>query len=265
MVNNFRFAAYDNIAAQAIEMSPMRTIEDSLKELERYFSSDRDNITDSEHLSQVDDFNSSTQSDFGTSGSDDFGPFSTGSRSSTLASADMSHFALDPSQSSQMSHQHVKIPVHPESRYFVIKSCRSEHIEISNIKNVWSSTELGNRRLSKAFQARSSGAHIFLLFSVNGSGCFCGLAEMTTDLRDTQDDIWMDKRRFKRVFSVRWLITHDIPNNKFRHLRNPLNEMKSVTQSRDTQEIPLPIGRSITMIFEESVKLTQSFSAKTTY
>ncbi|CUS21826.1 LAQU0S04e01684g1_1 [Lachancea quebecensis] len=135
------------------------------------------------------------------------------------------------------------------SRFFVIKSCRSEHIQISTKNGVWSSTELGNRRLSQAYCQRTPGSRIFLLFSVNGSGCFCGLAEMTSSLRDSPSNIWMDKKRYQRVFSVRWLIVRNVPNRYVRHYLNPMNDMKSVAQSRDTQEVPLEVGRSIVRIF----------------
>ncbi|CEP60646.1 mRNA-binding phosphate metabolism regulator LALA0_S01e15720g [Lachancea lanzarotensis] len=245
-----------------------KTIEDSLKELEIFFGSEtRPSIISEDIVSFDPNFASGLQPRYKTSSS----------RSSSITSSGVSSTAIDLSDATSsrdennippfLRRQPFQIKVPNKSRFFVIKSNNADHIQTSIQNGVWTSTVLGNRRLSQAFRNRDTNAQIYLLYSVNGAGCFCGLAEMITDLRNTNLDFWTDSKRFKHIFSVRWIITQDIPNYKVRHFSNPLNEMKSVIQSRDTQEIPLNIGRSLLRIYEDHINSYQGppFSTKTTY
>ena len=45
---------------------------------------------------------------------------------------------------------------------------------------ICSSTDPGNKRLDKAFKDNAGRGPIYLFFSVNASGHFCGMAEMMT-------------------------------------------------------------------------------------
>lgn len=49
---------------------------------------------------------------------------------------------------------------------------------------IWSSTDPGNKRLDKAFKETAGRGPIYLFFSVNASGHFCGMAEMLTPVSD---------------------------------------------------------------------------------
>lgn len=159
------------------------------------------------------------------------------------------------------------------SRFFVIKSFNEQDIISSFTHKVWSSTDLGNNRLSKAFNSmrNSNLKRIFLFFSVNGSGQFCGIAEMKSKIvkkndgnNEVDDDIWLDSSRWKGKFKIQWLLIKDIPNIYLRHLKIPINiqqqynsdnhnefEMRPVTNSRDTQELPFEIGEQMIQIFKD--------------
>ncbi|SCU85856.1 LAME_0D03224g1_1 [Lachancea meyersii CBS 8951] len=259
------YTFYGNSAPENAGKTHVKTIEDSLKELERFFGAEtRSKCATANSISLETGSASSMQTHGSTADSDNL---SVSSATSIIAQRNVATTTTVRDQNQTCLSQNLQITVPSESRFFVIKSNSPEHIATSIQNGVWASTELGNRRLSQAFRDRGAGSQIFLLYSVNGSGCFCGLAEMVGDLRDAHQDFWTDKTRFKRIFSVQWIITQDIPNNKVRHLRNPLNGMKSVTQSRDTQEIPLIIGRSMVKIFENHINSGNGlpFSTKTTY
>ena len=43
---------------------------------------------------------------------------------------------------------------------------------------IWCSTEHGNKRLDAAFREREGKGPVYLFYSVNGSGHFCGMAQM---------------------------------------------------------------------------------------
>lgn len=146
------------------------------------------------------------------------------------------------------------------SRFFVIKSSCLEHVKKSFYNGIWSSTHFGNKRLSEAYANLAAGAKIFLFFSVNASGRFCGVAEMTSDLESGLDtSIWGDTKRYETAFKVRWIIVRDVPNRLLKRFLIPANEMKPVTNSRDTQEIPATICKSILKLFKYDQSSVQSF------
>ena len=75
----------------------------------------------------------------------------------------------------------VQFDVRPTfARYFVIKSYTEDDVHKSLKYEIWSSTDPGNKRLDKAFKETAGRGPIYLFFSVNASGHFCGMAEMLT-------------------------------------------------------------------------------------
>ena len=64
------------------------------------------------------------------------------------------------------------------ARFFVVKSYSEDDIHRSIKYEIWCSTEHGNKRLDGAFKEREARGPVFLFFSVNGSGHFCGMAQM---------------------------------------------------------------------------------------
>ena len=124
------------------------------------------------------------------------------------------------------------------ARFFVIKSYSEEDIHRSIKYGIWCSTEYGNKRLDAAYREQDAAGPVYLFFSVNGSGHFCGMAEMTSAV-DFQKSpgIWAQEHKWKGHFCVRWIYVKDVPNSQLRHIRLENNENKPVTNSRDTQEV----------------------------
>ena len=140
------------------------------------------------------------------------------------------------------------------ARFFVLKSYSEDDIHRSIKYEIWCSTEHGNKRLDSAFKERDGRGPVFLFFSVNGSGHFCGMAEMLSCLDyNSSAGVWaQDKWKGREVhialkplyhvflfflgqFKVRWIYVKDVPNAQLRHIRLENNENKPVTNSRDTQ------------------------------
>ncbi|CAG8633696.1 11201_t:CDS:2 [Funneliformis mosseae] len=137
------------------------------------------------------------------------------------------------------------------ARYFVIKSYTEDDVHKSLKYDIWASTEIGNRRLDKAFRESSDKGPIYLFFSVNASGHFCGMAQMLTPVDyTTSSSVWAQDK-WKGVFKVKWIFVKDIPNGQLRHIRVVNNENKPVTNSRDTQELFPEPGREMLKIFFE--------------
>ncbi|KQK23554.1 uncharacterized protein LOC100841677 isoform X3 [Brachypodium distachyon] len=146
-----------------------------------------------------------------------------------------------------------------DAKFFVIKSYSEDDIHKSIKYNVWASTTNGNKKLDAAYQeaqAKSSSCPIFLFFSVNTSGQFVGVAEMTgpVDFEKTLEYWQQDK--WNGSFSVKWHIVKDVPNNILKHIILENNEGKPVTNSRDTQDINLEQGIQMLKIFKEHVSKT---------
>lgn len=143
------------------------------------------------------------------------------------------------------------------AKFFVIKSYSEDDVHKSIKYNVWSSTPSGNKRLDNAFEeaqelsfGRPQKCHIFLFFSVNASGQFCGVAEMIGSVDFHKDMDFWQQDKWLGSFPVKWHIIKDVSNTSLRHILLENNEYKPVTCSRDTQEIPFLQGMAMLSIFK---------------
>lgn len=125
---------------------------------------------------------------------------------------------------------------------------------------IWCSTDHGNKRLDDAFKERhKDGGNILLFFSVNGSGHFCGMAQMMTAVDyNSTSSVW-SQDKWKGKFKVKWIYVKDVPNNQLRHITLENNENKPVTNSRDTQEVPNAKGVEVLQILHAYKHATSIF------
>ncbi|KAE9588795.1 hypothetical protein Lal_00042211 [Lupinus albus] len=147
-----------------------------------------------------------------------------------------------------------------DAKFFVIKSYSEDDIHKSIKYSVWASTPNGNKKLDAAYQEakeKPGGCPIFLLFSVNTSGQFVGLAEMVGPVDFDKTVEYWQQDRWTGCFSVIWHIIKDIPNSALRHITLENNENKPVTNSRDTQEVKFENGVQIVKIFKEHSSKTR--------
>ena len=56
--------------------------------------------------------------------------------------------------------------------------------------------------------------------------------------------VW-SQDKWRGQFTVKWIYVKDVPNAALRHIRLENNENKPVTNSRDTQEVPVDKGRQV--------------------
>jgi len=142
---------------------------------------------------------------------------------------------------------------HGSARFFVIKSYSEDDVHKAVKYQIWTSTDSGNKRLDRAYkeqQQLSPPAPVYLFFSVNASGKFCGVAEMTSAVDyAAKSSVWNQTDKWSGQFTLRWLFVKDVPNGQFRHIRLANNENKPVTNSRDTQEVPSKQGKEVAKIF----------------
>ncbi|KAL5699727.1 hypothetical protein ACHQM5_030591 [Ranunculus cassubicifolius] len=139
-----------------------------------------------------------------------------------------------------------------DARFFVIKSYSEDNVHKSIKYGVWASTPNGNKKLDAAYhEAKEKLCPVFLLFSVNASAQFCGVAEMTGAVDfDKSVDYWQQDK-WSGQFPVKWHMIKDVPNSQFRHIILENNDNKPVTNSRDTQEVKLEQGLEMLNIFKK--------------
>ncbi|CAL9216494.1 unnamed protein product [Arabidopsis halleri] len=139
-----------------------------------------------------------------------------------------------------------------DAKFFVIKSYSEDNVHKSIKYCVWASTKNGNKKLDAAYREakkKEVACPVFLLFSVNASSQFCGVAEMVGPVDfNTSVEYWQQDR-WSGHFPVQWLIVKDVPNSLFRHIIIESNDNKPVTNSRDTQEVGLKQGIEMLDIF----------------
>ncbi|PWN24615.1 YTH-domain-containing protein, partial [Jaminaea rosea] len=150
-------------------------------------------------------------------------------------------------------------------RFLVIKSFTEEDVHRSIRHGIWASTDKGNQRLNRVYSdcqrdadQRGEPATVYLFFSINGSGHFCGLARMTSAVDfDAHSDVWAQEGKWKGTFKVEHIFVKDVPNRELRHIKLPNSpERKNVTQSRDTQELDREGG-------VELLRIVHGFPART--
>ncbi|XP_048491177.1 30-kDa cleavage and polyadenylation specificity factor 30 isoform X3 [Beta vulgaris subsp. vulgaris] len=132
------------------------------------------------------------------------------------------------------------------TRYFIVKSCNRENLELSVQQGVWATQRSNEAKLNEAFD---SVEHVILVFSVNRTRHFQGCAKMTSKIGETAGGgNWKHAHgtaHYGRNFSVKWLKLCELTFNKTRHLRNPYNENLPVKISRDCQELEPSVGEQL--------------------
>ncbi|KAI3681044.1 hypothetical protein L6452_35826 [Arctium lappa] len=132
------------------------------------------------------------------------------------------------------------------SRYFIVKSCNRENLELSVQQGVWATQRSNEAKLNEAFD---SVENVILIFSVNRTRHFQGCAKMTSKTGGSVGGgNWKYEHgtaHYGRNFCVKWLKLCELSFHKTRHLRNPYNENLPVKISRDCQELEPSIGEQL--------------------
>ena len=83
--------------------------------------------------------------------------------------------------------------------------------------------------------------NVYLFFSCNGSGRYCGLARMKSPCDENKTfGLWTQDGKWPGLFDVEWLFIKDVPFKEFKNVIITMKdgEVKPISNSRDTQEIP---------------------------
>ncbi|XAR50701.1 hypothetical protein NMG60_11005099 [Bertholletia excelsa] len=178
------------------------------------------------------------------------GSFTEESSSSSARKKDASLCGVNP----DLYNQPDFVTSYDNAKFFIIKSFSEDNVHKSIKYSVWASTPLGNRKLDAAYH-EAKGVEgqcpVFLFFSVNASGQFCGVAEMVGPVDFENDADYWQQDRWSGQFPVKWHMIKDVPNSLFRHILIENNDNKPVTHSRDSQEVKLDQGIEMLKIFKD--------------
>ncbi|KAK8940978.1 Cleavage and polyadenylation specificity factor CPSF30 [Platanthera zijinensis] len=153
-----------------------------------------------------------------------------------------------------------------QSRYFIVKSCNRENLEISVQQGVWATQRSNEAKLNEAFESIEN---VILIFSINRTRHFQGCAKMTSKIGGfIGGGNWKyahGTAHYGRNFSVKWLKLCELSFNKTHHLRNPYNDNLPVKISRDCQELEPFIGEQLASLLylEPDSELTMLIAAET--
>ena len=139
-------------------------------------------------------------------------------------------------------------------KFFVIKSFTEEDIHKSMKYGVWSSSTRGNKILNNTFQEikKYNKGNVYLFFSCNKSGRFCGVAKMISTVDDNKIfELWTQDNKWPGLFNVEWVFIKDVPMKVFKNVVFPMNtgDIRPVSYSRDCQEIPFNCAKIMMKIF----------------
>ncbi|GAB2280812.1 30-kDa cleavage and polyadenylation specificity factor 30 [Dionaea muscipula] len=150
------------------------------------------------------------------------------------------------------------------TRYFIVKSCNRENLELSVQQGVWATQRSNEAKMNEAFD---SVEHVILIFSINRTRHFQGCAKMTSKIGESVGGgNWKHAHgtaHYGRNFSVKWLKLSELSFHKTRHLRNPYNENLPVKISRDCQELEPSVGEQLASLLylEPDSELTAVLAA----
>ncbi|XP_048584251.1 3'-5' RNA helicase YTHDC2 [Nematostella vectensis] len=133
-----------------------------------------------------------------------------------------------------------------EARFFIMKCNNQRNLDISMAKGIWATTIANEKKLNRAFKESKK---VVLIFSVQGSGHFQGVAHMTSPIgREKSPEFGSSS--LGGVFTVEWITKANIPFQQAHHLVNPWNDHKKVQISRDGQELEPSIGAELCKLWE---------------
>ncbi|KAL0271676.1 UNVERIFIED_CONTAM: hypothetical protein PYX00_008692 [Menopon gallinae] len=126
------------------------------------------------------------------------------------------------------------------TKYFIIKAQSFKAIENSIAKETWTFSPMTERRLTRALK---DGKEVILIFSVQGSGYFQGIAKLIN--ADSHPNSCNQMK-------LQWIKRGNISFQATRFLLNPLNQNKRVQTSRDGQEIEASVGAVLCSLWDKA-------------
>ncbi|XP_034254470.1 3'-5' RNA helicase YTHDC2-like [Thrips palmi] len=142
-------------------------------------------------------------------------------------------------------------------KYFVIKAGTPKAVETSRRRNLWAFTPGTERKVLTGLQ---EGNIVMLIFSMQGSGSFQGVASLVGS-HPSDSDTCSDLAgpNLGSPLPIKWLKYGDIPFQATRHLMNPYNDGRNVQTSRDGQELEPNVALHLCSLWDRNTHSNQFY------
>ncbi|KAF9115954.1 hypothetical protein BGX27_005646 [Mortierella sp. AM989] len=124
-------------------------------------------------------------------------------------------------------------------RYFVMRFRSKNELEEAQQKNLWPTNPVYDKTLQQAFE--TSGV-VYLVFTINFTKKFCGIARMTSEISWFPERTIFDRSRFQRRMQLQWLGSGNIP---YDYITDQLHLPRYMAIHRHGGELGIEMGQLI--------------------
>jgi hypothetical protein len=146
-----------------------------------------------------------------------------------------------------------------KAKFFILRSTCDDDIHKAIKYGMWTSTYKNNVLLNDLFKKYSrSGTPIYLIFTVVGSGQYCGMAQMASEVELKKTfSYWWEEVKWSGVFKINWIFVKDLLYDEVENIR--LKNGNKVVSSKDGTELDYDTGLEMAKRFKNSVYVSDIF------
>lgn len=145
------------------------------------------------------------------------------------------------------------------AKFFILRSTCDDDIHKAIKYGFWTSTYKNNVLLNDLFKKYSrSGTPVYLIYTVVGSGQYCGLAQMSSEVELKKTfSYWWEEVKWSGVFRVNWIYVKDLLYDEVEDIR--LRNGNKVVSSKDGTELDFETGMEMLKRFKNSIYVSDIF------
>ena len=145
------------------------------------------------------------------------------------------------------------------AKFFILRSTCDDDIHKAIKYGMWTSTYKNNVLLNDLFKKYSrSGTPIYLIFTVVGSGQYCGMAQMASEVELKKTfSYWWEEVKWSGVFKINWVFVKDLLYDEVEDVR--LKNGNKVVSSKDGTELDFDTGLEMARRFKSAIYVSDIF------
>ena len=146
-----------------------------------------------------------------------------------------------------------------QARFFVLRSTCDDDIHKAIKYGIWTSTYKNNLILNDLYRKyRRDKIPIFLIFTVVGSGQYCGLAQMASEVELKKTfSYWWEEVKWSGVFKINWIYVKDVLYEEVEDVLLPSGN--KIISCKDGSELDFKTGHRMLEKFKYSVYVSDIF------
>ena len=145
------------------------------------------------------------------------------------------------------------------AKFFVLRSTCDDDIHKAIKYGIWTSTYKNNLILNDLFRKyRRDNTPIFLIFTVVGSGQYCGLARMASEVELKKTfSYWWEEVKWSGVFKINWIYVKDVLYEEVSDILLPNGN--KIISCKDGSELDFTTGLKMLEKFKYSIYVSDIF------